>query len=70
MSAKPKRTSKKKPQVPVKAAQPSVPSGSDRLLADLRDLILATRQGVARAIDSGLVTLYWQVGRRVRQDIL
>ena len=25
---------------------------------------------MVRAIDSGLVTLYWQVGRRIRQDIL
>ena len=40
------------------------------MLADLRDLILAARQNVTRAIDSGLVTLYWQIGQRIRQDIL
>ncbi len=40
------------------------------LLADLRGLILAAREQVARAVDSGLVTLYWHVGRRIRQDIL
>jgi hypothetical protein len=40
------------------------------LLADVRELILQAREGVARAIDSGLTTLYWHVGRRVRQDIL
>lgn len=40
------------------------------LLADLRTLILQARVGVARAVDSGLVTLYWHVGRRIRQDIL
>jgi hypothetical protein len=33
-------------------------------------MILQAREGVARAIDSGLTTLYWHVGRRVRQDIL
>ncbi len=40
------------------------------LLADLRGLILAAREQVARAVDSGLVTLYWHIGRRIRQDIL
>src|ERR1700680_4042769 len=40
------------------------------LLAELRDLILQAREGVARAVDAGLTTLYWHVGRRIRQDIL
>src|SRR5580658_6620820 len=40
------------------------------LLSDLRELILQTREVVARAVDSGLTTLYWHVGRRIRQDIL
>ena len=40
------------------------------LLADVRELILRAREGVARAVDSGLTTLYWNVGRRVRRDIL
>ncbi|MSQ50590.1 MAG: DUF1016 family protein [Betaproteobacteria bacterium] len=40
------------------------------LLADVRDLILQARAGVARAVDSGLTTLYWHVGNRLRQDIL
>lgn len=40
------------------------------LLVDLRELIVQARAGVARAVDSGLVTLYWHVGRRIRQDIL
>jgi len=43
---------------------------SSALLADLRELILHAREGVARAVDSGLTTLYWHVGRRIRQDIL
>ena len=42
----------------------------DGLLRDLRGLIVAAREQVARAVDSGLVTLYWHVGRRIRQDIL
>jgi predicted nuclease of restriction endonuclease-like (RecB) superfamily len=40
------------------------------LLADLRKLILQAREGVARAVDSGLTTLHWHVGQRIRQDIL
>ena len=40
------------------------------LLADVRELILAAREQVARAVDSGLVTLSWHIGRRIRQDIL
>jgi len=40
------------------------------LFTDVRELILQARAGVARAVDSGLVTLYWHVGRRIRQDIL
>jgi predicted nuclease of restriction endonuclease-like (RecB) superfamily len=40
------------------------------LLSDVRDLILHAREGVARAVNSALTTLYWHVGRRVRQDIL
>ena len=40
------------------------------MLTDLRELILHAREGVARAVDLGLTTLYWHVGRRIRQDIL
>ena len=36
----------------------------------MRDLIAAARQQVARAVDSGLLTLYWHFGHRIRQDIL
>ena len=40
------------------------------LLADVRELILHAREGVARAVDSGLTTLHWNVGRRIHLDIL
>ena len=40
------------------------------LLADVRELIVQSREGVARAVDAGLTTLYWHVGQRIRQDIL
>jgi predicted nuclease of restriction endonuclease-like (RecB) superfamily len=44
--------------------------GPTELLAEVRELILQAREGVARTVNSGLTTLYWHVGRRVRQDIL
>lgn len=40
------------------------------LLRDLRALIAETRREVARTVNSALVTLYWNVGRRIRQDVL
>jgi predicted nuclease of restriction endonuclease-like (RecB) superfamily len=40
------------------------------LLTEVREMILQAREGVARAVDSGMTMLYWNVGRRIRQDIL
>jgi predicted nuclease of restriction endonuclease-like (RecB) superfamily len=40
------------------------------LLTEIRGMILEARKGVARAVDSGMTMLYWNVGRRIRQDIL
>jgi predicted nuclease of restriction endonuclease-like (RecB) superfamily len=52
-------------------SKPRIRGASARpLLADVRGLILAAREGVARAVNSGLVLLYWEIGRRIRQDIL
>ncbi|MFA5139936.1 MAG: PDDEXK nuclease domain-containing protein [Elusimicrobiota bacterium] len=44
--------------------------GFTGLLTDVRALIESARANVARAVNSGLVMLYWEIGRRVRQDIL
>ena len=60
-----KRKSTKRTGVVVLPAQ-----GPTVLLADVRELIVQAREGVARAVDSGLTTLYWHVGRRIRQDLL
>src|SRR3990170_2286406 len=60
-----KRKSTKRTDVAVLPAQ-----GPTVLLTDVRELIVQAREGVARAVDSGLTTLYWHVGRRIRQDIL
>lgn len=41
-----------------------------KLLSDLRELIQQARQNVARSVDTALVMLNWNVGRRIRSDIL
>ena len=40
------------------------------LAADLRSLIETTRLRVARTVNAELVMLYWEVGSRIRRDIL
>ena len=45
-------------------ATPAKRTDAQALLVDLRELIVQARAGVARAVDSRLVTLYWHVGRR------
>jgi predicted nuclease of restriction endonuclease-like (RecB) superfamily len=40
------------------------------LLADVRELILQARAGVARTVNSGLTLHYWQVGDRIRREVL
>jgi DUF1016 N-terminal domain len=40
------------------------------LLKELRELILAGREGVAQAVNSGQVVLYWQVGQRLRTEVI
>ena len=40
------------------------------LLANLWELIAAARQDVARHVNATLAALYWQVGQRIRRDIL
>ena len=40
------------------------------LVPELRELIEATRRSVARGVNTALVQLYWQIGARIRKDIL
>ena len=51
-------------ELPTAAASPAA------LLSEVRALILATRQTVAQGVNSALVLLYWQIGQRIRTDIL
>ena len=49
----------------------TVPSGEvGSLLDDITTLIDRARQQVAVAVNAGLTALYWQVGQRIRKDLL
>lgn len=60
-----KRRNKNQAVVPVETKP-----DTDRLLGDLRGLIDAARDQVARAVNAGLVLLYWGIGERIRREIL
>ncbi|MDZ4253269.1 MAG: DUF1016 N-terminal domain-containing protein, partial [Sulfuritalea sp.] len=47
----------------------AVADGS-RLLGDVRSLIVEARGALATAVNAGLTLLYWNIGRRVQQEIL
>src|SRR4030067_2773878 len=40
------------------------------LLQDIRRMIEKTRSAVAAAVNVGLTTLYWQIGKRISAEIL
>ena len=60
----------KKPNKQEVATTQSKEIVSDGLVDELRDLIQETRSGVAQAVNSALVQLYWRIGTRVRTEIL
>ncbi len=47
-----------------------IPALSDALVQELRALIEATRGRVAQAVNSELVALYWQVGKRLLDEVV
>lgn len=63
-------TKRKKKRTPMLAAGNSLPSDDVSLLGDIRGLIEAAREQTARAVNSTLVIMYWQIGRRIREDVL
>ncbi len=56
--------------MPRRRAPTEVAAASGGLLGDIRELILTAREGIARTANFGLVSLYWQIGKRIREDIL
>jgi predicted nuclease of restriction endonuclease-like (RecB) superfamily len=66
-----KRPRKTHPQEIVPGGKPLVPAhAADNLLGDIRALIEQARQVVARTVNSAMVALYWQIGKRIREDVL
>ena len=51
-------------------ASVATPALSSELAADIRGLIEAARLSVAMTVNAELVLLYWQIGSRIRGDIL
>lgn len=40
------------------------------LIGDIQQVIEAAREQTARAVNSALVIMYWQIGKRIREDVL
>lgn len=59
-----------KPKRVTKTAPAPVQSSPEALATDLRELILSARQTVARGVNAALVVLYWQLGQRLRMEVL
>jgi len=43
---------------------------SDGLVDELRELIVQTRSNVAETVNTALVNLYWEIGTRIRSEVL
>jgi hypothetical protein len=64
----PKRSLKKPNQFLTPTSEPAIPA--DALLSELRSLIETTREQTSRTVNSALVGMYWQIGKRIREDVL
>lgn len=60
----------KKTRLPARKNRLVVPVRPRGLLTDVRELIRSTQEGVARAVNASLTLLHWQIGQRIRKDIL
>ena len=49
---------------------PALATTDPQLLAELRQLIESARLRTAQAVNSELALLHWQIGRRIREEIL
>jgi hypothetical protein len=55
---------------PSSPAAPVPAITADWLLGDVRALIEAAREQTAQVVNSGLIGLYWHIGKRIREDVL
>lgn len=49
---------------------PGPASNSFLLLKDVRHMIESTRSAVATTVNAGLTALYWNIGKRIREETL
>ena len=74
MSTKPRKPVTAKVARSTKAAALATPvakrATAKPLLTDLRQLIVEAREQVGRTVNAGLTLLYWEVGNRIRSEIL
>lgn len=52
------------------ASPPPARNVQKGLLLDVRELIVNARQSVATTVNAALTLLHWQIGKRIREDIL
>ena len=50
--------------------KPGPASNNYLLLEDIRHMIEDTRSVVATAVNAGMTMLYWNIGKRIHEDIL
>jgi len=43
---------------------------TDGIAADVRSMILQTREDVAHIVNSGITLLYWRIGKRIQTEVL
>jgi predicted nuclease of restriction endonuclease-like (RecB) superfamily len=72
MSAKNRKSKASRPARALARKQTSKPNRalSDKLINEIRELIETARERVAQTVNAGMTLLYWQIGRRIHQDIL
>lgn len=56
--------------LPVKVTRTTLQRSGRARLTDIRDLIEESREQVSRTVNSAIVWLYWNIGERIRQDVL
>ena len=62
-----KKNSKKTKSITLKTADRTVP---ENLVSDIRKMIDDARSAVAVTVNAGMTMLYWQIGKRIRNEIL
>ena len=61
---------KRKPKPKSRRVRVKSPTVAESLLQEVRELILAAQEGMAQTVNAGLTLLYWDIGVRIRRDIL